>query len=716
MELVPQALSTLLRRIIKEPQSHPSKPLFDLPAAKQWTGAPDGLDLSRAFHGERASTVVGPAAGPHTQLAQNIALSYLAGGRIMELKTVQILDELEIPRPCIDATNIGFNVEWSQELRISQSLDEYAKAALLLEALKRLGLPEGLDVEKDGRCLLDLSLGYDLAGIQSPRITEFIEGMKNAQPIFDRLLSELAPDVAEFRDLRPDPSLISCVTLSTFHGCPADEIEKIAEYLMRRFGLHMIVKLNPTLLGFEEVGEILHEVLGYVDLQIDRKSFDHDLQWDDALSMIGRLRGVAQQEGVTLGVKLTNTMVVENHKDFFTTEQMYLSGQPLHVLSTRLYAKLRETLPMIGPNGEPPVVYSFSAGIDQHNFPLAAAADLLPVTTCTDLLRPGGYARLPKYLEKLAAGMKRAGAWDLDHWILKAHQKAVPAMQACLQIILAEAERSGHPITDSSALEKAAALTDSGANATEALEKAGFDAPQTAVILPLWIHATGTLNARVLADTAFADPRYRQAKNDKRPKKIGSMLDLFDCINCDKCIPVCPNDANFAYEVEPSTIRAPQWVIQDGGLVVERVEPITIEKVHQLATFLDFCNGCGNCDVFCPEDGGPYNMKPHWFGGRASFEAETRLDGFYLVSSTEIAGRINGGPVRLRRLGDSLIFEDDTVELELTLDDGLRIRTEKLNASSPGYRLDGRMIVQLEALLTGVQRTINPVSAGLEPD
>ncbi len=53
-----------------------------------------------------------------TSLLQNIVLSWLAGSRIIELKTVQILDELKIPRPCIDATNVGYNVEWSQELKL----------------------------------------------------------------------------------------------------------------------------------------------------------------------------------------------------------------------------------------------------------------------------------------------------------------------------------------------------------------------------------------------------------------------------------------------------------------------------------------------------------------------------------------------------------------------------------------------------------------------
>ena len=71
-----------------------------------------------------------------SQMAQNLVLSWLAGGRIMELKTVQVNDELKISRPCIDAANIGYNIEWSQELRVADSLDQYVQGAMLIHMLR----------------------------------------------------------------------------------------------------------------------------------------------------------------------------------------------------------------------------------------------------------------------------------------------------------------------------------------------------------------------------------------------------------------------------------------------------------------------------------------------------------------------------------------------------------------------------------------------------
>jgi hypothetical protein len=56
---------------------------------------------------------------------------------------------------------VGFNVEWSQELTLEQSLEEYVKASMLIEMLAasgRLELSPGFE-----RFAFDLSVGYDFA-------------------------------------------------------------------------------------------------------------------------------------------------------------------------------------------------------------------------------------------------------------------------------------------------------------------------------------------------------------------------------------------------------------------------------------------------------------------------------------------------------------------------------------------------------------------------
>ena len=693
MELVPQPLAHLIRRALRERDAHQA--VFDLPLAKVYKGG--RLDVSRRFHGHRASTVVGPAAGPHTQLAQNIALSVLAGGRIVELKTVQLNDRLVIPRPCIDATNVAFNVEWSQELRIPESLEEYAKARLLLAALERMGVLPPHDT------LFDLSVGYDLAGIQAPPMRAFVEGMKDASAIFARLLAELPEDLAAFRDLAPSPRLVDGVTLSTFHGCPADEIESIAQYLMEHDGLHVVVKLNPTLLGYDDVRAILNEQLGYRELVLRKASFEKDLQWPQAVAMIGRLRAVAQRVGLRFGVKLTNTMIVDNHKTFFKDQEMYLSGQPLHVLATQLLSRLRSTIPAVGAGGEPPIMYTFSAGIDQHNFVDAVSADLCPITVCTDLLRPGGYARLPKYLEQLERTMTERGVADVESLVVKTSDAAA-------------AMRAVAPPAHAAALIAAAEAFAAGTHATidAALASAGVPAEVANAVRPLWLHTAGSANAIRYARETLVDPRYARAKNDKVPKKIGSTLKLFDCVSCDKCIPVCPNDANFAYEVVPGAREATTWRVDGAALVAHETTRLPIEQAHQLATFVDACNACGNCDVFCPEDGGPYNLKPHWFGSAHAFAAGAALDGFYLEDKHTIVGRVDGKVMRLSQHADHATFSDGVVKVQVTLAPGGPALLSADVAGAPaGHEVRGDRIVVLAALLAGVKSTVNPVSAAL---
>ena len=91
--------------------------------------------------GEKAETPFGPAAGPNTQLAQNIVAAYFAGSRFFELKTVQIMDGEElaacISRPCILAEDEGYNCEWSTELLVSQACDEYIKAWLAIKVFSK---------------------------------------------------------------------------------------------------------------------------------------------------------------------------------------------------------------------------------------------------------------------------------------------------------------------------------------------------------------------------------------------------------------------------------------------------------------------------------------------------------------------------------------------------------------------------------------------------
>ena len=53
-------------------------------------GEDDPFTMTR--YGQHLETPIGVAAGPHTQMAQNIISAWLCGSRYLELKTVPTLD------------------------------------------------------------------------------------------------------------------------------------------------------------------------------------------------------------------------------------------------------------------------------------------------------------------------------------------------------------------------------------------------------------------------------------------------------------------------------------------------------------------------------------------------------------------------------------------------------------------------------------------------
>ena len=634
-ELIPYPFAALIERMFSELESADS--IFDLPSKSFFLGR-EGRDYSVPFHDKRAPTPLGPASGPQTQMAQNLVLSWLCGCRILELKTVQILDELEIPRPCIDMETIGYNVEWSQELKLEQSLHEYVKGAMLIEILKasgKLKMAPGF-----GEVIYDMSVGYDLKGIQTERVQDYIRGMKDASAVVEHYRKQIPDRFSQFRELDFPTNLSNSLTLSTFHGCPPDEIERIIDFLLNEHSLNCIIKLNPTLLGEERVRELLQGVMGYEAVNVPSKAFQTDTSWDQAQGFVQRLGVTADQLGLGFGVKFSNTLIVENHRSFFpeSEKEMYLSGPPLHVLATNLVDRFRDRFGDHFP-------ISFSAGIDRKNFADAVAIGLTPITSCSDLLKAGGYSRATTYFRELDSRMDRLGVNTIPDYIIKAYGNAEQALSEC-----------GKEAEDSKIDECRKALEEG----TSLLEAAGED------LYGRWLSQCKLLNTQTYAENATLDQRYALVKNSKPPTKVGSMLELFDCLTCDKCIPVCPNDANFMLSIPPEQVPVKTLTFEDGSWSVEESGKLVLEKKHQIANFADFCNECGNCDIFCPEDGGPYVLKPRFFGSRESFREFSNHDGFFIE-------RNNGGDTVLAR------FSKD--EYESTLMNG------EVQFSGPGFNI-----------------------------
>jgi len=734
-ELVPIPLPLLLRRAFLEYEREGK--IFDLPKSKFFRGLP-GLDTSVCFHGHPASTPVGPAAGPHDQLLQNVVLSWLAGSRIIELKTVQILDELKIPRPCIDMANVGYNVEWSQELKLEQSLREYVGAAIFIEILKASKLLGEDFCPGASDTIYDMSVGYSLEGIRSARVRMWIESMKDASAVIDELRAGLTGSWARYRDL-PFPTCVSdTITLSTFHGCPAEEIEGIVRFLLTEMDVHVCIKLNPTLLGREMVEHLLHEVMGYNEIVVTAEAFAKDLQFGQAMEILPRLERLARSCGKRLAVKCSNTLVVKNHRVFFTDDVMYMSGPPLHVITMNMVKKLREQLGTQIP-------ISFSAGVDAHNFADMVAMNFVPITTCTDLLRTGGYGRLIRYLDNFGAKMHALGVTRIPDFVVRYTGKAEAAIEqvagewrdavaaiapegtparSCAGAFLEDTMRARLRSWLTTPERSLAAVCQVLARDFEARAAPGLP-PQVAAVLRTrlggleqeLVEAAGLKNTPGLVDQATGELRYRSESHKAVPRKIGSHLWLYDCINCDKCVPVCPNDANFVYETEPTEIPYSNYLLALEGPATPTPGGIfKVGKALQFGNYADACNDCGNCDVFCPEDGGPYVEKPRFFGSLETYRKYAGRNGFYLSYAdpcSTIYGTIEGRnyTLRLDPQADRAWFDDGQAEVQLMLSTD-RILSWKRKADSEaagltaggasGHMLEMRPYHQLKLLAKAV--------------
>lgn len=343
--------------------------------------------------GERLETPFGVAAGPHSQLAQNIISAYAAGARFFELKTVQKMDGEAlskcVAKPCILAEDECYNVEWSTELYVPLAMDEYIKAWFAIKLISRelaLGEPDGF--------VFNMSVGYDLAGIKTQKIDSFIEGLKNAadtesfKSCMDWTLANLSRfnklDESYIKDIKPH--VCQSVTISTLHGCPPEEIERIAAYLISEKNLNTFIKCNPTLLGYDFARKAMDD-MGYSYVCFDDHHFKDDLQFCDAVPMFRRLQSLAEENHVEFGLKLSNTLPVKIEQGELPGAEMYMSGRALYALTVNLAKKLEEEF-----SGA--LRISYCGGADQLNCGELFSAGLWPVTVATTLLKPGGYNRL----------------------------------------------------------------------------------------------------------------------------------------------------------------------------------------------------------------------------------------------------------------------------------------------------------------------------------
>jgi putative selenate reductase len=591
--------------------------VFGLRAAGFYRG-----DVHRNFtvsiHDTPAVSPLGAAAGPHTQLAPNIVLDWLAGARVIELRTVHAVAGAVCPRPSIDAGTVGFHLERGHELTMEEALEEYVKASMLIDILcagNGLRTLPGFEP-----VYFDLGLGLELKDIRGERVGAFIEAMRDARGVVDSLRPEIPEDYKGFRDLDFTTRLVSSVTLTVGPGPKPDELESVLVHLLEERRLHCFVKFSPTLLGHDDSLQLLHKKLGYSDLALHTEAFADHLLWDEAAGIMDRVGDKAAAVGRMVGAKFAGGMPVQNRNLALSPERpdADLTGPPLHLLAMELVRRFRRQFKDRFP-------ISFSGGIHRANFPDAVALGLAPVSVCSDLLKPGGYGRLGAYHRDLAKRMAAVGADNVDDFILAAYGMAEETLMG---LGLHEASRSRKNCLD--------ALQDGG----DLRRAAGTE------LFDRWVSEAKLRNTERYVAQLFEGNDYAKEHHSEPPEKVNSELSLFDCLTCEECIAVCPNRAAFSVSLTEPTIPAETVVETDWGWEWNRDWGRQLKANRQIAIFADHCNACGNCDVVCPERGAPHLRKAFLFGSLSDFVRDSQRDGFF-ISLHRVYARIDGEEYRM---------------------------------------------------------------------
>ncbi len=485
-------------------------------------------------YGQTRETPFGVAAGPHTQMAQNIVVAWLVGARFIELKTVQTLDELDVNKPCIDLEDEGYNVEWSQELKVYQSFDEYLRAWVLIHALHhKLGFPG----DAPGM-IFNMSVGYDLQGILKPNVQWYLDVMNDASDHIQPYIDIVAERYPEIRDIEIPARVSNTMTLSTMHGCPPEEIEQITTYLLEERGLSTSVKCNPTLLGADRVRGIINNELGFADVVVPDEAFAHDLKYVDAVPMFHNLQRIARKEGLTFGLKLSNTLEVENHRMAFPDDDMmYLSGRALHAVTANLALRLSEEF-----RGD--MLLSFAGGADAFNVTDLLRSGMTTITVCSDLLKTGGYLRMPQYLEELNQGLDKTDACDLTDLIgrtaLAEHHFAAFAEMLTAAVLVDSGLAFGHDHAHDLTVYLAGEWQRPIADIVRAWAvDRGYGEERADTLTAITMRTLARVNLRGYAQAVREDWRYRNESFRTDRSKTDRKLGLFDCIEA-PCVDECP--------------------------------------------------------------------------------------------------------------------------------------------------------------------------------
>ena len=262
----------------------------------------------------RVATPLGPAAGPHTQLAQNLVIGWLAGARVARAQ------DRAGEGPARDPAALHRRARSRLQRGVVAGADARAIGVAVRHGVApdprpgrgRRGpaVPRAIPRRRSRSRSATTSRA---SARRRSRVSSTRWGTRaGCSP---RYGSVCPPDCAARADVAVPARIADTVTLSTFHGCPPAEIEQIVEHLFARHRMNVVVKLQPDAARLRRRGRTPARP---ARLRRDRARSARRSRatsgWDDALALFARLEGAARRAGLALGVKLTNTLVVRNRR------------------------------------------------------------------------------------------------------------------------------------------------------------------------------------------------------------------------------------------------------------------------------------------------------------------------------------------------------------------------------------------------------------------
>ncbi|PLW99305.1 MAG: putative selenate reductase subunit YgfK, partial [Marinilabiliales bacterium] len=145
------------------------------------------------------------------------------------------------------------------------------------------------------------------------------------------------------------------------------------------------------------------------------------------------------------------------------------------------------------------------------------------------------------------------------------------------------------------------------------------------------------------------------------------------CLYCDEvcsiCDTVCPNRANYTYEIDPVEFSLQKAVKNKDQIELIDNGSFSINQKYQVVNIGDFCNECGNCTIFCPTSGKPFADKPKIYLNFYSFNDAG--EGYfinYFGGMKTIMYRGKDGIKTLTDAGEIFLFDTDKIIAKFSRD------------------------------------------------